>query len=109
MPSAVVIAAYRPHPGKDGEFRGLLAQHARALRDEGLITSRPTLVLRARDGTYLEIFEWVSDEAARSAHARAPIARLWETMAGAAEFVGLGVLEEAARPFSHFEPVELGA
>ena len=104
MSGEVVIALYRPHAGKDAEFRGLLAQHGSALRAEGLITSRPTLVLKARDGTYLEIFEWVSVEAA---HATPAIGRLWAAMERVADFVSLDALEESHRPFTHFEAVTL--
>ena len=107
MAAQVVIAAYRPHAGKDAEFRRLLAQHGPTLRSEGLITGRPTVVLRAGDGTFLEIFEWASDEAVRGAHERAPVARLWEAMEKAADFVSLDSLEESHRPFTHFEPVEV--
>lgn len=109
MNPQVVIAVYRAHAGKDAEFRGLLVQHGRALRSEGLITSRPTLVLKGAEGAYLEIFEWVSAEAARTAHQRAPIARLWETMQKTADFLALSQLPESHRPFAHFEPLALEA
>jgi hypothetical protein len=107
MGAQVVIAAYRPRAGKGVEFRGLLAQHGPALRSEGLITSRPTLVLEASDGTYLEIFQWASSDAARDAHERAPIERLWDAMGRVADFVSLDTLEESHRPFTHFAPVDL--
>jgi len=109
MGAQVVIAVYRPHAGKDAEFRGLLAQHGRTLKSEGLVTSRPAVVLKAADGSYLEIFEWVSGEAARGAHECAPIGRLWEAMGEVADFAPLDCLAESHRAFTHFEPVYLEA
>lgn len=103
----IVIACYRPKPGKDGELRELIAGHVPALRRLGLATARPVVLLRsAADGTYLEIFEWVSAGHATRAHHEPEIAALWKAMGECADFPPLGSLSEAARPFSHFQPVD---
>lgn len=107
MATEAVIALYRPHKGRDGELRQLIAEHVPALRRLELVTDRPPLLLRAADGTYLEIFEWRSATASRSAHEHPEIARIWEAMEAVADFVSLNSLEEAARPFTHFTPVTI--
>ena len=54
----IFVAVYRPHTGKDGEFRKLLKEHEPTLRRLGLITERPTIIMQAQDGSYIEIKEW---------------------------------------------------
>jgi hypothetical protein len=41
----------------------ILQNHVPTLRKEGLVTERPELLLQAQDGTYIEIIEWVFEEA----------------------------------------------
>lgn len=101
-----VIAAYRPKPGKDRDLRKLVREHRRKLDEAHLITSRPTLVLRARsDGTLLEIFEWMSSKAADEAHQHPSIRAMWNKLAMVADFVSLSEVREAGKAFSHFEAV----
>ncbi|HLZ85249.1 MAG TPA: hypothetical protein VKQ54_16920 [Caulobacteraceae bacterium] len=109
MTSEVVMALYRPHEGKDSELRSLIAQHVPSLLRLELITDRPPLLLKAADGTYVEIFEWVSGAASRSAHEHPEIAHIWEAMEAVADFTNLDSLEEAQRPFAHFSPVSIGS
>lgn len=102
-----VIAAYRPKPGKAQELRRLVGAHRRALVGAHLITDRPPLLLRARsDGTLLEIFEWVSAQAADQAHEHPAIRAIWNKLAGVADFVPLSAVREAGKAFSHFEALE---
>lgn len=101
-----VIAAYRPKPGKDQELRRLIREHRRTLSRAHLITSRPSMVLRARsDGTLLEIFEWISSKAADEAHQHPAIRAMWNKLAKVADFVPLSAIQEAGKAFSHFEAV----
>ncbi len=99
-----VIAAYRPKPGKELELRKLVRQHRRTLDEAHLITSRPTLLLRARsDGTVLEIFEWISPKAADEAHQHPALREMWKRFAKVADFIPLSAIQEADKAFSHFE------
>ena len=99
-----VIAAYRPKPGKEQDLRKLVREHRRKLDEAHLITSRATLVLRARsDGTLLEIFEWISSKAADEAHQHPSIRAMWNKLAAVADFVPLSAVQEAGKAFSHFE------
>ena len=91
-------------PGKDAELRQLIGEHLPVLRRLELVTERPTLLLRAKDGTYIEVFEWRSAESARVAHEHPEVARVWEAMGQIADFLSLDALAEAKEPFCHFEP-----
>lgn len=100
----MVIAAYRPKPGKDKELRELMREHRRMLANAQLVTARQPVILRARsDGTLLEIFEWASAKAADRAHRHAPVRAMWIKLAAVADFVALSDIKEAGKAFSHFE------
>lgn len=107
MPAEVVTAVYRPKPGREAELRELLRRHIVALRASGLITSRPRLVLRAPDGHYLEIFEWVDGAAsAHAAHAHPDVGGVWQALDLVCQFSCLAELASSTRPFPHFTPVD---
>ena len=62
------IAAYRPRPGKDDDLAGLVREHHGSLRGAGLVTERRPYVMKAGDGTLIEVFEWMSADSSRRAH-----------------------------------------
>ena len=105
MPAAIVIAAYRPKPGKGDELLALVRRHHPTLVRLGLATARAPVVGTAKDGTVIEVFEWASDEAMRRAHDLPEVRAIWGPMEEAAEFASLASLAEAQHPFPHFTPV----
>lgn len=106
--SETVIAAYRPKAGQAHALRKLVREHQATLHAAQLITSTPTILLRARsDGTLLEIFEWVSARAADEAHQHEAIRTVWKRLAAVADFVPLSAVKEAGKAFSHFEAVKV--
>jgi hypothetical protein len=107
MKPEVVLALYRPHPGKDADLQRLIARHLPVLRRLELVTDRPGWLMRAQDGTYIEVFEWRTAESARLAHEHPEVAKVWEAMGEIADFPALESLAEAKERFSHFEPVAL--
>jgi len=107
MTAQIVIATYKPHDGNDEALRALIREHLPTLRKYELATDRPSMLMRSSDGTYLEIFEWVSAEAAGLAHEHPAIAKIWDGMGALGDMPALEQLEETKRPFPHFEPVEL--
>ena len=104
----VVICSYKPNEGQDGDFLRLLERHHGVLRHLDLITDRPVVYLQSDDRVYLEIFEWVSEEASRGAHDHESVKKIWKKMAQVSDFVPLSTLEEAKTPFAHFTPFEFG-
>ena len=99
----VVIAMYRPKEGKVVELEVLARKHFPTLKEYGLTTNREPFIGRASDGTILEVFEWISNEAAKKAHDHPAVAKIWEAMAMVCEFGKLEQLSEAKKPFPHFE------
>ena len=103
----VVIACFRPRPGKDADLLAAVKDHMPTLRSEGLITNREVVVMRAGDGTIIEVFEWRSQESIDRAHENPSVQKLWARFEAACEYVPIGSVAEASHMFSGFEPVQV--
>ncbi len=101
-----VIVAYRPRQGKETRLLELVKEHVPILRREGLATDRAACVMRAEDGTIVEVFEWQSAEAIEQAHHNKTVLAMWERFGEACECEILSNLKESQRPFSPFEPID---
>ena len=103
MNTEFAIAIYRPHRGKERKVEELLKMHIPLLQREGLVTDKTAYILRSPiDGTFLEIFEWISTEAAQKAHSHSEISLLWSEMSEIADFGTLSDLKEAGESFPRF-------
>ena len=103
----MVIALFRPKPGKAADLMACMRDHQPVLRAEGLVTERPAYVMRAADGTLLEVFEWKSQAAIDSAHSNSSVHKLWARYAACCDYVTIADLAEAKMLFPGFEPVDL--
>jgi hypothetical protein len=72
----VVVVAYKPKPGKEADLLQLTREHVPLLRAEGLATARPVTACQAKDGTVVEVFEWVEGGVQR-AHTNPVVHKLW--------------------------------
>lgn len=99
---ALVMALYRPKPGKGPELDALVRKHFPILKEYGLTTDRAPFIGRSSDSTIIEIFEWRNPEAAKKAHDHPAVARIWEAMAMVCEFGTLEQLPESRKPFPQF-------
>ena len=100
----VVMSAYVPKANREADLREALRRHVPSLRARGFVTQRPALHLRSRrDGTYVEVFEWVDDDASRRAHDDASIQEVWKALHAAADLKPIGSLEEAGKLYTHFD------
>jgi quinol monooxygenase YgiN len=102
-----VIVAYAPKPGMADALLAAVREHLRVLRAEDLVTDRPASVMKAADGTVLEVFEWRSAEAIAQAHGNPAVQALWDEFAAACDYRPLNGLAECANLFAEFEPVDL--
>ena len=108
MKPEVVFALYRPNKGKEKELEKIIANHYATLHKYELVTDRTPIVVKSQDGTYIEIYEWVSSDASRKAHDHPAIAKIWEAMGAIGDFdITLDQLPESKKRFSHFTPVSL--
>jgi hypothetical protein len=100
------IAAYRPFADKDAELLEEIKTHVPILRELGLATDRPSYVMRAKDGTIIEVFEWKSKEAVEQAHTNPGVLAMWERFGKVCEYAPLTSLSEADEMFAQFEPID---
>jgi quinol monooxygenase YgiN len=102
-----VIVAYAPKSGKADALLTAVRKHLEVLRAEGLVTDRPAYVMRAANGTVVEVFEWQSAEAIARAHSTPAVQALWAEFGAACEYRPLSSLAECQNLFAEFEPVAL--
>lgn len=105
--SRFVIVAYTPKAGKEQQLLAVVKQHLQVLRTEQLVTDKPAYVMRAADGTIVEVFEWRSAEAIHQAHSNPAIQALWAEFGEACDYTPLTKLAETHQMFAEFDAVEL--
>ena len=103
----VVIACYRPKPGQEAALRALVASHVATLRSLDLVTERLPITMEAKDGTFVEVFEWRTAEAIQAAHKHPVVLKMWEEFGKVCDYVPIGQMAEASQLFSEFSPVEV--
>jgi hypothetical protein len=101
----IVIAAYKPKPGKEAGLRQLMQQHLPILKGEGLVTDRQSIMMEAKDGSIVEVFEWISDEAIKQAHTNPAVLKMWQEYSEVCDYIPVGELDETKILFSPFEPL----
>ena len=106
MPGVVVIVAYRPKSGKERELLEIVRQRVPTLRAEGLVSDRAPTIMRARDGTIIEVSEWKSREAIDAAHKNPTVLALWQRFFDVCDCVPLKTVAETEEMFAGFEPIE---
>jgi len=105
MSGVVVIVAYRPKPGKENELVDLVRSRVPTLRKENLVTDRVPTIMRARDGTIIEVSEWKSREAIDAAHKNPNVLAMWNKFFAVCDCIPLKSLAEAEEMFAGFEPI----
>lgn len=105
MNGVCVIVAYRPKAGKESELLELVRKRVPTLLKEGLVTDRRPTIMRARDGTIIEVSEWKSRKAIDAAHKNPNVLAMWNNFFPLCDCVPLNTLAEASEMFAGFEPV----
>lgn len=106
MEGHISIVAYKPKEGKTEALHQLMRVHYSILKSQALVTDRVSIMMEAKDGTIIEIFEWKSDAAIEQAHTNPEVLKLWGNYAEACDFIPIGQVEEAAHVFSGFKPFQ---
>lgn len=101
----IVIAAYRPKPGKADALKALMTTHLSRLKSEGLVTDRQSIIMEAADGTIVEVFEWLSAEAIAQAHHNPVVLQMWQEYGEVCDYIPLNSLAESDKLFADFEPL----
>jgi hypothetical protein len=101
----ITIAVYRPINGREKELDQLVAGHMEVLKQENLVTERRPVVMKAADGTVVEIFEWRSREAIAEAHKNLSVQQLWVKFNDVCEYMAPLGVPEFQNLFAEFEAV----
>src|SRR5947207_15854353 len=104
MEEKIVIVAYKPKPGKEEGLREVMRTHLPTLKSQGLVTDRPSVMMEAKDGTIIEVFEWKSQAAIDNAHSNPEVLKIWGQYAEVCDYIPIGQVPEAANLFSSFSP-----
>lgn len=101
-----VIVGYKPKPGKEAALKELMKTHVPRLLAQGLVRDKASYVMEAADGTIVEVFEWLSDEAIQKAHSNPEVQKMWGEYAAVCDYVPIGSLAEAGNIFSAFSSLD---
>lgn len=101
----IVIVAYKPKPGKEQALKELTKTHVSRLKNEGLVTNREPVIAETADGTIIEVFEWLSEDAIQNAHKNPAVLQMWGEYAAVCDYVPLNTLVESSNMFAEFTPV----
>ena len=102
-----VIVAYKPKPLKADQLLAVVKKHISVLRSENLVSDKPAYVMRAADGTMVEVFEWRDSEAIATAHKSPAVLALWGEFGEVCDFVPLTSLPETQQMFAEFDAVAI--
>ncbi|HVF72731.1 MAG TPA: hypothetical protein VM940_14105 [Chthoniobacterales bacterium] len=105
MAGIVVIVAYRPKFGCESELLELVRGRVPILRKEDLVTDRFPVIMRAKDGTIIEVSEWKSHHAIEAAHQNPRVLAMWDRFSAVCDCVPLKDVPEAETMFAGFEPI----
>ncbi len=105
MATNIVMAMYRPKEGKSDAVRALIDEHYPVLQSQNMVTDRRPLVLCSADGSFIEIFEWISDDVVGEAHNNAVVREIWGRFEEVCDYGALRQLPESQEVFPHFELV----
>ena len=83
----------------------LVRNRVPTLAKEGLVADRRPVIMRARDGTVIEVSEWKSAEAIEAAHQNEKVWAMWNRFAELCDCIPLKELPEADEMFAGFEPL----
>ena len=100
MAGIVVIVAYRPKPGREKELLEIVRNRVPTLRKEDLVTDRAPVMMRAKDGTIIEVSEWKSHEAIEEAHQNPRVLAMWDKFFAVCDCVPLKEVPEAETMFA---------
>lgn len=103
----VVIVAYRPKDGCEGDLLALTRSHVPELRKLGLATDRTPIAMQSKEGVIVEVFEW-AEGGIEAAHSHPDVLAMWGRYAEVCDFVPLKQLPEAEQMFAEFKPIDLG-
>ena len=104
MEERIVIVGYKPKAGRAEDLHQLMREHLSTLKSQNLVTDRAPIMMKAEDGTIIEVFEWKSKAAIEEAHSNPVVLKMWGKYSEVCEYIPVGQVEEISKLFSQFTP-----
>jgi len=101
----VAIGAYRVHEGREELFLEALRRDIVIMRDEGLISDWPAMILRAGADVFLQVVEWADEDAPARSSDNERVMAIWTKKRTLAEYLSLSQVPGADRLFPSFEEI----
>ena len=73
------------------------------LKTQNLVTDRAPIIMKAADGSIIEVFEWKSADAIKEAHQNKVVQELWERFSQVCDYEIPVNVKEFQGLFSEFE------
>ncbi len=81
-----------------------MKNHVKVLRNQGLATLRPPMIMKSSDGTIVEAFEWISKESIEEARQNKDVQEYWAKYRDVCDIIPVSELIETNTSFSEFNP-----
>ncbi len=101
----IAIGAYRVHAGHEELFLEALRQDLVTMRDEGLISDWPAMILKAGTDVYLQVVEWADDDAPARSSENERVMAIWTQKRTHSDYLSLAQVPGADRLFPSFEEI----
>ena len=101
----IAIGAYRVHEGREDEFLEALRQDLVTMREEGLISDWPAMILKAGTNVYLQLVEWADEDAPGRSSSNERVMAIWTKKRILSDYLSLSEVPGAERLFPSFEEI----
>lgn len=103
--SKIAIIVFKPRKDKDQELIELMLENIPILRKLGLVTYREQIIAKAKDGSIVQIFEWVDEDSYERAQALPLVQEIWMKTSKISDFQKPISIDEFQEPLSMFDTV----
>ena len=101
----IAIGAYRVHADHEEPFLEALRQDIVTMREEGLISDWPAMILKAGTDVFLQMVEWADDGAPARSSSNDRVMAVWTQKRTHADYLSLSQVPGADRLFPSFEEI----
>jgi hypothetical protein len=103
--SKIALIVYKPRQDHTQDLIDSLLQNIPVMRKLGLVTYREQIVAKAKDGSIVQIFEWVEDDSQEQAMAHPVVQEMWINVSKISDFQKPMAVAEFQETLSMFEVV----
>jgi hypothetical protein len=101
----IAIIVYRPREGRTQELIDSLLENIPVMRKLDLVTYREQIIAKAKDGSILQIFEWVEEDSQDKAMAHPVVQDMWMKASKISDFQKPMLLAEFQETLSMFDTI----